>query len=190
MAKPKNCDRGFAMVEVLVSIAIILVGLLGLAGLQARAQEAEMESYQRAQALVLLQDMVDRINANRQTAPCYAITTGVGTPFLGSGAGVVIGCVGFGDANSQARADADMTDWQNSLLGASETLGGNSVGAMIGARGCITQTDPVNDIYTIAVAWQGLTDTAAPAVACGNGLYGNETRRRVVWTTLQIADLT
>jgi type IV pilus assembly protein PilV len=83
-----------------------------------------------------------------------------------------------------------MTEWQNLLLGTSETLGGNSVGAMIGARGCITQTDPVNDIYTIAVAWQGLTDTAAPVVACGNGLYGNETRRRVVWTTLRIADLT
>lgn len=178
------------MIEVLVSITIILLGLLGLAGLQARAQEAEMESYQRAQALVLLQDMVDRINANRQTAPCYAITTGAGTPFLGSGSGVVIGCVGFGDANTQARADADMSEWQNTLLGASETLGGNSVGAMIGARGCITETDPVNDIYTIAVAWQGLTDTAVPAVACGNGLYGNETRRRVLWTTLRIASLT
>ena len=39
-----------------------------------RAQQAEVESYQRAQALVLLQDMVDRINANRKTAGCYAFT--------------------------------------------------------------------------------------------------------------------
>lgn len=190
MTSPKRASGGFAMVEVMVSIAIILLGLLGLAGLQTRAQEAEMESYQRVQALILLQDMVDRINANRKTAPCYAVTTGAGTPLLGTGSAVAIGCVGYGDANTQAQAVADMTEWQNLLLGASETLAGNSVGAMLGARGCITLTDPANNVYTIAVAWQGLTDTTAPAVACGNNLYGTETRRRVVWTTLQIADLT
>lgn len=189
MANPERLASGFAMVEVLVSIVIILIGLLGLAGLQTRAQEAEMESYQRAQALILLQDMVDRINANRQTAPCYAITDGAGMPFLGTSSPVAIGCFGYGDANTQAQAVADMTEWQDLLLGASETLGANSVGAMLGARGCITLTDPARNVYTIAVAWQGLTQTAAPAVACGNNLYGDEMRRRVVWTTLQIADL-
>ncbi|MDP2155736.1 MAG: type IV pilus modification protein PilV, partial [Sulfuricella sp.] len=59
-------ERGFGMIEVLVSLFILLTGLLGLAGLLARSQQAEMESYQRAQALVLLQDMVARINANRK----------------------------------------------------------------------------------------------------------------------------
>ena len=53
------------MIEVLITFVVLLVGLLGLIGLQARTQQAELESYQRGQALVLLQDMVDRMNANR-----------------------------------------------------------------------------------------------------------------------------
>ena len=56
------------MIEVLVSLVILLLGLLGLIGLQAKAHNAEIESYQRAQAIVLLQDMFDRMNANRDDA--------------------------------------------------------------------------------------------------------------------------
>ena len=192
MTKRQGSADGFALVEILVSLVIVLIGLLGVAGLQARALEAEMESYQHAQATVLLQDMVDRINANRQTAPCYAITAADGALFVGTGATVnlPVECAGFGDANTQLQAENDITDWHNLLLGATETFEGNSVGAMIGARGCIVATDVLNQIYTVAVAWQGLTDTAAPAVSCGNNQYGNEARRRVVWTTLRIADLT
>ena len=58
---------GFTMLEVLVSLLIAVVGLLGLLGLQTQAQVSEFESYQRAQALVLANDMVDRIAFNRGT---------------------------------------------------------------------------------------------------------------------------
>ena len=43
----KNNQRGSTMLEVLVTIAILAVGLLGLAGLQSRLQVSEMESYQQ-----------------------------------------------------------------------------------------------------------------------------------------------
>ena len=56
------------MIEVLVSLVVLLLGLLGLVGLQAKAGHAEMESYQRAQAIALLQDITDRMNANRKDA--------------------------------------------------------------------------------------------------------------------------
>ncbi len=55
------------MIEVLVTLVVLALGLLGVVGLQARGQQAELESYQRGQALVLLQDMVDRMNTNRPT---------------------------------------------------------------------------------------------------------------------------
>src|SRR5258706_7468791 len=64
--------RGFAMLEVLITLVILLIGLLGLAGVVARSNAAELESYQRVQALILAQDMVDRINANRKYAACYS----------------------------------------------------------------------------------------------------------------------
>src|SRR5512134_2642451 len=85
-------SRGFSMIEVLMALLIIVLGLLGLAGLQVRIQQAEFESYQRAQALVLLQDMVDRIhlkrNLNVTSTNCFRFTTNTtsGTPFLGFGA--------------------------------------------------------------------------------------------------------
>ena len=45
--------------------------MLGAASLQFRMQTAELEAYQRTQAIVLLQDMVARINANRKSAADY-----------------------------------------------------------------------------------------------------------------------
>src|SRR5262245_16940494 len=182
---------GFTMIEVLVTIVIVAIGLLGLGALQVRVQQSELEAYQRVQALTLLSDMVDRINANRQTAPCYAITAAGGAPYLGSAGAGHLGapsCVGFGSASTQALAVNDMTAWNGFLNGNSEMQGGNAVGAMIGARGCVS-FDAATNTYTVAVAWQGIADMPAPAVSCGDNLYGPETKRRVVWTTLTIASL-
>ena len=204
MNKPlSRRSAGFTMIEVLVTLVILLLGLLGLSGMQAKAQQAEFESYQRTQALVLLNDMADRINRNREAASCYEITDTSGAPYAGTSSTVTPACAGVGTAEAQQLAVNDLTQWHNLLLGASETSGGANIGAMVGARGCISRDNPnpSTDIYTVAVAWQGMTDTAAPsapagasvpienAVACGANLYGDETKRRVVWTTVRIATL-
>lgn len=179
------------MIEVLVTLLILLIGLLGLAGLQMQAQRSEMESYQRVQALVLLQDMVGRLNANRKVASCYAaVTTDTtnGTPFLGTDSAVVPACAA-GTVEQNAMAVQDMQDWQNLLLGAAETAAGNNVGAMIGARGCVSY-DATADLYMVTVAWQGLGATFAPVGQnCGKTLYGSEAQRRVVSLTVRIANL-
>ena len=181
---------GFGMLEVLVTLVILLSGLLGLAGLLTRSQQLEMESYQRAQALTLLQDMADRINANRKVAACYAVTTNAtsGTPYLGTNSSITPSC-SSGTAAQYARANADLTDWHNLLSGSAETQGGANVGAMIGARGCVRQI--ATDTYMILVTWQGLGKTMAPnaSLACANSTYGDEAQRRVVSTTVSIANL-
>lgn len=185
-------NAGFGMIEVLVSLIIILTGLLGLAGLLTLGQQAEMESYQRAQALVLLEDMAGRINANRKVAACYGATTTnatAGTPYLGSAATSTPACTS-GTGTQNATAIADLNAWSNALEGAAETQGGSNIGAMIGARGCISLT--AANTYLVSVAWQGLSPTIAPpaGLGCGKDLYGNETVRRVVSTTIRIATLT
>ena len=183
--------RGFTMIEILVTILVLSLGLLGLAALHVRVQQAELEAYQRTQALTLLSDMVERINANRQTAQCYAFTGGSGVPYLGAAGTSHLGapsCTGFGSVSTQARAVSDMAVWDEFLNGNSEKQGGNAVGAMIGARGCVS-FDPATNTYTVAVAWQGISDMPAPTVSCADNLYGAETKRRVVWATLTIANL-
>lgn len=61
-------NRGFSLVEMLVTVLILSIGLLGLAGLQAMGLRNNMSAYQRTQASVLASDMLDRMRANRQVA--------------------------------------------------------------------------------------------------------------------------
>jgi len=178
--------KGFSLIEVLVTIVILVIGLLGLAGLQFRALTAQMESYQRSQALVLLKDMAARINDNRANAANYVTTTPLGT-----GNTSYAGCTATG-----AGVAGDQCAWNNALLGSAEVdAANNKVGAMIGARGCVNQitaaASGVPGQYLVAVAWQGLNLTAAPSpgVTCGQNLYGNEALRRVVTLPITIAIL-
>jgi type IV pilus assembly protein PilV len=165
-------SRGVTMLEVLIAIFILTIGLLGVAGLQSSTQTAEVEAYQRAQAIVLLQDMVDRVNANRRNAAAYV--TGA-TP-LGVDTGL-LDCTGI-----TAVADRDKCEWNNALVGASETKAAASLGAMNYARGCITNPVAVMPReVVVAVVWQGIRPTVVPgSTTCGQGSYGDDATRRAM----------
>lgn len=175
------------MIEVLVTIVILVIGLLGLAGLQARLQSSEMEAYQRAQALILLNDMANRIATNRANAASYV--TGASAP-LG------VGATACDDTSTIQKADA--SEWCEALQGAGEKSGTSNVGAMVGGRGCVE--DLGSGEYLVTVAWQGLTPISAPpaSVACGQNLYNGATDssctedrcRRVITTVVRIGNLT
>jgi type IV pilus assembly protein PilV len=175
-------QTGVSMIEVLVTIAILVIGLLGLAGLQARLQISEIESYQRAQALILMKDMANRMMANRRGAAEYVIGT------TATGAGVTC------PTDTSTPANRDLREWCLALQGASTTSGGASAGAMEGGRGCIEAT---GSEYMITVAWQGMAPLSAPpaSVACGQGSYGTtgacagDLCRRVMTTVLHIEPL-
>jgi type IV pilus assembly protein PilV len=178
IATPRR-SRGVTMLEVLIAIFILTVGLLGLAGLQSQTQTSELEGYQRAQAIVLLQDMVDRINANRKNAAAYVTASALGTASQD--------CTAL-----TALADIDKCQWNNALFGSSETKsGGATLGAMNSARGCIT--NPVTSMprqVIVAVVWQGVRPTVAPtATTCGTGLYGDDKTRRAMVAQITIGCL-
>ncbi|MFC5581907.1 type IV pilus modification protein PilV [Rhodanobacter terrae] len=181
-------QTGMMLIEALVSLVIAAIALLGTVTLMAKSTRGEMESYQRVQALTLVQDMVSRINANRQVASCYSNSaTGLSTttsplPTCATGSAVQI-----------ATANADLAAWKNALLGSSEVSGSSKVGAMIGAVGCVDEVlpfDPNNPIYRVSVAWQGLMPTAKPTLTCGKTSIGDSSVRRVISVQVQIANLT
>jgi type IV pilus assembly protein PilV len=197
MANRPLRQAGFSLVEILVTLVIVMIGLLGLAGVQMRAHQAELESYQRAQALVLVSDMVDRINANRKVADCYAVTTYNNGQVLGTDNNNPLVC-DKGLIYQNDVAIADLTAWDNMLKGAAEKVDATNVGAMVGARGCITW-DAALGMYRVSVAWQGIGRTAAPnddtlpnadlKATCGQGLYGDEKLRREVSANVRMATL-
>lgn len=188
------CSRqqGVTLVEVLVTMVILAIGLLGLVGLQARLQILQMESYQRAQALMLLKDLSGRIANNRNNADDYVTgpSTGLESP---------VG-VGACPTDVSTRQRADMVEWCNSVQGAGEVIGAASsrVGAMVGGRGCVEPVSP--GVYLVTVAWQGLAPISAPpaSVQCGLGAYDGgagsscvgDLCRRVVTTLVVIPPLT
>jgi len=179
-------QRGATLIEVLVSVVIVLVALLGTAGMIARSGQTEMESYQRGQALTLLQDMVARLNANRQVIGCYA--SGPNATVAGSTTVPPAACT-LGTNAQRAVAAADLAAWGAALQGSTETDGGNKVGAMIGALGCIEAVDPATQTYRVTVAWQGLARTGAPALPCGQNQFGNDANRRAVSVQVRIGVL-
>jgi type IV pilus assembly protein PilV len=184
MKAQRRFQAGASMIEVLVTLVIIAFGLLGMAGLQMRLQVSEIESYQRSQALLLLNDMANRMMTNRNNAASYVtgVTYGTGT------------C----PTTTATTLQRDLRDWCNELQGAAEITdpGGAATkqGAMIGGRGCVQQ---VGTDYLITVAWQGMTPISAPpsGVTCGKDLYDtgtacvNDTCRRVVTTLVRIGIL-
>lgn len=169
-------SHGFALLEVLITIVILALGLLGLAGLQNRLLVHEIESYQRTQALMIQQDMVNRLmSTSRQMAVDYA-------GIVAGGAGAAPDCTG------QTEAARDACEWDRLLRGASESMDGTNIGAIRGAVGCVA--DLGGDQYRVSVAWQGLNPTLAPAVACGAGQFGADDRlRRVITEVVRKANL-
>lgn len=184
--------RGFSLIEVLVSILILAIGLLGLAGLQAKANEIEMEAYQRSVALALVQDMASRIAAGRQYAKAFA-----------TGAVYGIGDKEPTDCAGKTGAERHICEWSNSMKGAAESRKESdgitrSIGAPIGMRGCILAiADPTPNAlaeYFVVGVWQGLTPTASPAANtpganCAPDVDFGAGQRRAVVTRVLIPKL-
>jgi type IV pilus assembly protein PilV len=186
-------QKGISLIEVLVTIVIIAFGLLGLAGFLIQVQASEWEAYQRAQALNLVNEMAERINVNKDIAATYptAVTYPVGTGFTDTTCGSL----------AVGTAQRDICEWSVRLKGAAEVSSSSTnIGAMEGARGCISVIQPPNStagiclpgIYQVSVAWQGRNKvTPIPdKPTCGEGLYGDDAYRRVLTQTVSVALLT
>jgi type IV pilus assembly protein PilV len=123
-------SAGFSLVEVLISIVILSVALLGTAGLTAASLKSTNASYYRSQATVLADDILDRMRANviKARGGQYNVDEGIPT----------------GAPNSLERFDCD--EWLATLA---DTLPGG--------EGTVTVDPGAN--ATIIITWSdGATD--------------------------------
>lgn len=92
-------QRGFNMVEVLVTISITTVGLLGISSLQLQSNRATQDSGNRSQAVWMLEDLADRMNINASGLNYYATNGNYACP-----AAAPTICADYHDGNSRTEA--------------------------------------------------------------------------------------
>lgn len=169
MSTRNGYQHGFSLIEVLVTLFILVIGLLGLAGLQSKMLGAEFEAYQRSQALMLARDMANRIQLNptESRADAYSSNTVYGT-----GDSFAENC------SPTALVDRDLCAWSRALKGvAVVNSDGVKLGSLMGAKGCVEKLsgdDTSHVVIRVTVAWQGLAPSVAPSVDCGRGSYGTD----------------
>ncbi len=196
MTMYRRLMAGFAMVEAMVTVVVVAFGLLGVAGLVSRSFVAEVEGTQRTQAMLLLQDMATRIEANRANVTSYVTgNTGITgyvttTSAMGTTTTLVV-C-----SPTASLADRDKCEWGRLLAGSNEQVDTRNAGVLVGAIGCIYEIDAFNRIYAVSIAWQGMSAGAAPLVnnnfppnGCGQNQFGNENQRRVMTMPVRIGTL-
>lgn len=91
-------SAGMTLIEVLVTLVIISVGLLGVAALQLTTVRNNYDAYVRSQAAVMASDMLDRMRANRDDVMANRYNAGYGT---------------VGGDNNAAR---DVREWKQTLI--------------------------------------------------------------------------
>ena len=151
MKKLMKNNSGFTLIEVLVAIVVLAIGLLGLAGLQARSLQYNYSAYERSQASILAYDIVDRMRANASITDTGAYDTDFGTNPPGG-----IDCQDItANCSTAAMANFDLTQWKCSLgnfLGnaACAAVNMTGVGALAEGDGSIVRN---GSLITVTIRW-------------------------------------
>jgi len=162
---PRRC-RGTTMMEVLVAVFVLSIGVLGVAGLQVTAKRSNYEATQRATATALAQDIIERMRSNSAELGTYT-NAGVGRTIDGATMAAVSCST---DCAPATLAQYDLYELEQAANGVTEQVAGTNVGGLSLPTTCITGPDGGPGVYSVAVAWRGMTKLSNPATdACGSG---------------------
>jgi type IV pilus assembly protein PilV len=154
------------MMEVLVSVFVLSIGVLGVAGLQVTAKRSNFEATQRVTAAALAQDIIERMRSNSQELGTYT-NAGLGRTINGTTMSVVNCSTNCGPITL---AQYDLYELEQAANGVAEQAAGNNVGGLALPTTCITGPDGGPGTYSVAIAWRGMTKLSNPGTnACGSG---------------------
>lgn len=71
-----SLQQGFTLIEILVTMIVMSVGLLGYAGLLTVSVKNNNSAYYRSQATIFADDIIERIRLNRALAASFNIAIG------------------------------------------------------------------------------------------------------------------
>lgn len=154
---------GMSLIEVLISVLVLAIGILGMAGLQMNAKQTNFEALQRSTASALMQNMLERMRANSTALADYA-SDQTSAPK---------DCTANSCTASELAA-WDRWEWKQLLEGTSES----GRGGLVDPTACI-----IHDAGDVAVTvyWTGLADIRhTSANACAGLAAGDISKIRVL----------
>lgn len=109
-------QSGIGLIEVLVSLLIIVIGVLGMAGLQSRGLQLNQAAYLHSRATFLAGDMLDRIRANQTIAKSSDFyQTGLGDDIESCDENEYPAACETGECTGQQLAQYDIEQWKFQL---------------------------------------------------------------------------
>lgn len=137
--------RGFSMIEVLITLVILSIGLLGIAGLQVVGLQSNRSAYYRSQATIIAYDMIDRMRTNVDGVAANHYND-LDSTVLPSPTPTCIdtanGC------SAESLADNDLQEWVDDHLS-----------LLPAGSGTVTRN---GNIFTVTVNWVENTDPDSP----------------------------
>ena len=205
-------QSGISMLEVLISVFVVAIGLLGIAALQFMSKRSNFEAVQRTTATLLAHDIIERMRANPSQLLDYA--GDAATPITPLGGPTATRTQPATDCTASActpfqLSQYDLWEWETALNGLSDedTASKTGTGGLVAPTACIITETAAGMLdrsgkYTVAIAWRGATQMANPVgpkgaeipFACGesSGKYDGEdgstdTHRRVLVVSTYIS---
>lgn len=149
-------SQGFTLLEVLITLVILAVGLLGLAGLQATGLKQNHSAYMRSQATQLAYDIADRMRANMTAVDSYLTTDP-------SSASAQPNCMTTTGCTPAQMAENDLYEWNLALTDALPPSPLHSATISFDTG-----------VYTISITWDdnrdGVIDSDDPIFLVSQGL--------------------
>lgn len=177
-------QAGVGLLEVMITVIVISVGLIGMAGLQVATKRAGFQATQRTLALTLANDMMQRLTLNPASLATYA--TGANPLGSGSIASAPTKCLGTAAAANCTAAQLaawDRWEWEQRIDGVStlnKDASNANAGGLVSPRGCVV----VNGRQVrVVINWRGLvaaTDPADANTSCGTWTTADQPYRQLV----------
>ena len=182
-------QSGFTLIEALVAAFILAVGIMGIVSLLSLSKVSQHASIQRVRAVVLADDILERIRRNPAGMSVYNV--GLSAPLGDASRGTepVPNCHSATCSKTELAAH-DLWTWERLLDGASAivTDGGAPTVGLSDVSACIdfTADDGRQNtgIVDVVIQWQGLQETADAVISagtvCGDATAEDTTRRQVI----------
>lgn len=145
-----KAQGGFSLIEVLVSVLVLMVGILGVAAMQMVSFQTNQAAYARSQAIYLAQDILDRMRANPDGYEDSTVYDNVLTTTSSTIPNDPTCVTTAGGCSSLQMAQQDVREWAHNFV---DVLSTTDYRPMLpGGVGQLTR-DGTTNTFTATVTW-------------------------------------